>query len=397
MACLDGRISCGGVPTVTEHRALVLVTSSFPTSGDGSEAAGAFVADLAEELSKHVQVRVVAPGTGIARESWSSKIDVFRYKTPNQPLSTLRVWHPADALKILHVLREGSSAVERAVAVGPTQHILALWALPCGGWARKSAKRNGISYSVWTLGSDIWSLGRIPLVRSRLRTILRDAKHCWSDGLKLAEDTRTIARRDVEFLPSTRRISAQRITPLREQPPYRLLFLGRWHPNKGVDLLLEALGLLSDDDWTAIERVDICGGGPLADLVHVRVLALAAAGRPVYVRSYLDRPNAEAAMLDADWLLIPSRIESIPVVFSDAMKLGTPVIAMPTGDLPALIGWGTGVLSDEVGAQAFAEAMRRGLTLNQDPAKLQLMSSRFDIELTARRIVAATTELGSCR
>lgn len=44
-------------------RALVLIATSFPILGDGSEAAGSFVSDLAEELAKHPPVRVVAPGT----------------------------------------------------------------------------------------------------------------------------------------------------------------------------------------------------------------------------------------------------------------------------------------------------------------------------------------------
>ena len=37
-----------------------------------------------------------------------------------------------------------------------------------------------------------------------------------------------------------------------------------------------------------------------------------------------------------DYLLIPSRIESIPVILSDAIQLGTPVIATEVGDMPAV-------------------------------------------------------------
>jgi hypothetical protein len=48
---------------MSASRALVLVSTSFPVLGDGSEAAGSFVSDLAEELAKHLPVRVVAPGT----------------------------------------------------------------------------------------------------------------------------------------------------------------------------------------------------------------------------------------------------------------------------------------------------------------------------------------------
>lgn len=377
---------------MSQQPAIVLVTSSFPISGDGSEAAGAFVADLAEEMAKHVAVRVVAPGPEDSTEAWATGITVFRYRAPNRPLSTLRTWHPVDAWRVLGVLRSGASATERAMAAGPVAHLFALWALPCGEWARNSARKHGVGYSVWTLGSDIWSLGRIPVVRSRLRTILRGAEHAWSDGLRLAEDTCAIAGREVGFLPSTRRIERVRTEPLRSQPPYRLLFLGRWHPNKGVDLLLDALRQLADQDWAGIQRVTIAGGGPMEGLVRSGVEHLQSNGRFVELRGYLDRRQAEQAMLDADYLLIPSRIESIPVVFSDAVKLGLPVIATPVGDLPRLLNHKSpcGVLASDRTADEFREALH--VAVHSAPKMFQQgttdVAERFGLPTIACELVA---------
>ncbi len=375
---------------MTTESAFVLVTSSFPITGDGSEAAGAFVADFSEELAKHVPVRVVAPGSQASREEWSAGVQVFRYPTPDQPLSTLKLWHPVDAMRAIRIMSAGQEATCLAMDAGPVAHVLALWALPCGEWARQGAKRNGIDYSVWTLGSDIWSLGKIPLVRNRLRTILHDAKHCWSDGLKLAEDTSLIAMRPVEFLPSTRRTERVRIEHPRSQPPYRMLFLGRWHQNKGVDLLLDALGLLDDGDWTLIDVVNICGGGPLDSLVRAGVMRLQQEGRPVVMQGFLARGQAEDAILAADYFLIPSRVESIPVVFSDAMKLGCPVVANPVGDLPGLVGSreACGFVASSVTAAGFAEALKRAI--RQAPIGFAhgvgKMSRRFDIKTSAQKV-----------
>lgn len=371
--------------------ALVIVTSSFPISGDGSEAAGAFVADLAEELAQHVPVRVVAPGQADGTERWSDNVDVFRYAAPAQALSTLKLWHPGDLRAICRVLAAGLDATRRAVAVDvPAAHILALWALPCGHWARRVSAETGLPYSVWTLGSDIWSLGRIPLVRTRLRKILRDATHCWSDGLKLAADTRAIAGRAVEFLPTTRRFPTMARTPSRGKPK-RLLFLGRWHPNKGIDLLLEALRELPDTAWRDVAEVHIAGGGPLAREVHVWVAALVATGRPVRLSGFLDPTSAAAAFAQTDALLLPSRIESIPVIFSDAMKAGIPVVAMPVGDLPQLVRDGsTGVLASAVDASAFASAIESWLAV-PDPERftpgITAMRERFSLDHTAAGLV----------
>ncbi len=337
--------------------ALVLITTSFPIKGDGSEAAGSFVVDLVEELARHLPVRVVAPGRTSGQERWSVGVEVFRYAAPDRPLSTLKYWHARDLWWVVRVLRGGQAAA-RAAASGPVAHILALWGLPSGEWARRIASERGVDYSVWMLGSDVWSLGKVPFVRSLLVRAIRHARHAYADGYLLADDARRIAGVPVEFLPSTRRIGLVERSAPRGKPPYRLLFLGRWHPNKGVDLLLDALELLGDADWQAIERVDIQGGGALEGLVRARVSMLQSIGRPVEAGRYLTKSEAETAITDSDWVLIPSRIESIPVVFSDAVKLGRPIVAMPVGDLPRLFSQhDIGCLASGVSAMEFAHAL----------------------------------------
>lgn len=374
---------------------LVLVTTSFPISGDGSEAAGSFVSDLAEALATQIPVRVVAPGRVSSHERWPNGVEVFRYAAPGQPLSTLKPWRPRDLRWIARVMRGGLAATRAATDDGGG-HVLALWGLPCGEWARRVALERGIGYSVWMLGSDVWSLGRIPVLRNLLARVIRQADRAYADGYRLAEDAQRIAGIPVEFLPSTRRIDLLTPLPPREKSPYRLLFLGRWHPNKGVDLLLDALAQFCDDDWRRIEQVEIQGGGPLEDLVRERVLALQSAGRPVHAGRYLAKPEAEAAIMRADWVLIPSRIESIPVVFSDAMKLGRPVVAMPVGDLPRLLASGCGVLSKDTSAGGFMLAMRAAMRLtHQDVAKsIAACADGFSLDLVASRIISGQSDKG---
>lgn len=368
-----------------------MVTSSYPMTADGREAAGSFVADLAEELARLMPVRVVAPGPEERIEGDRSGLCVYRYCAPDKPLSTLKPWHARDLASLVAVMKSGQQATELAISAGPVARLLALWALPGGHWARRTVARKGIPYSVWTLGSDIWSLGRIPVVRHQLARVLVEAETCYSDGLKLAEDTRRIAGRDVEFLPSTRRIESQRESPVRSIAPYRVLFLGRWHPNKGVDLLLEALGLLGEDDWSLIESVSICGGGPLEHEVRGEVERMRNSGRPVRLRGYLDKAEAETEIAAADYLLIPSRIESIPVVFSDAMKLECPVVAMPVGDLTALVSEnGVGLLATNVTAAAYARALVMALRVSAAARipHLQECARQFDLPSIARKLAA---------
>jgi len=362
--------------------ALVLVTTSFPIANDGSEAAGSFVSDLAEQLARHVPVRVVAPGLSSAREPWAPNMEVFRYAAPAKPLSTLKPWLPVDIIEIARVLRAGMDATRCAIKAGPTAHVFALWALPSGEWARRVARKHGVGYSVWMLGSDVWSLGRVPVLRGMLARVIREAAHAYADGYRLAEDAQCIAGVPVAFLPSTRRVNLRDPPPPRAQPPYRLLFLGRWHPNKGIDLLLDALALLGDDDWRRIECVEIQGGGPLEPLVRERVAVLCGAGRLVELGGFLAKQEAEVAITRADWVLIPSRIESIPVVFSDAMKLGRPVIANPVGDLPRLLeDHACGELAEDASAVMFCRAIQRALAVSPRSLDVAVRSQATHFDL----------------
>lgn len=348
------------------ERCLILVTTSFPIRGDGSEAAGSFVADLVAVLARHIRVRVVAPGSDTSREQWPNGVEVFRFVAPSRPLSTLKPWHFDDLRWLVRVLRGGQAATRMAVAdVGAQGSILALWGLPCGEWARRVAKKCGMDYAVWMLGSDVWTLGRIPVLRQMLARVIRNAAHAYADGYQLVADANNISGMPVAFLPSTREIDLADPPLVRPVGPFRLLFLGRWHPNKGIDLLLDALAELSDEDWSRIEILEIQGGGPLQSTVQAAVAALRARNRPVKIGGFLAKPEAEAAIARSDWVLIPSRIESIPVVFSDAIKLGRPVVATPVGDLPRLLTeHSCGVLSAGVDAKSFAAALRLALGKN---------------------------------
>lgn len=368
---------------------VVLVTTSFPESVPGSEAAGSFVSDFARALSRRVDVAVVAPGARDGR-AFSDGVDVYRYRAPMQPLSLLRPQNPAHWPAILRTLKNGRQVLGAVLDSRPADHILALWALPSGYWARACVRRTGVPYSVWALGSDIWALGRVPLIRALLRTVLRDAAHRFADGLTLAENVSQISGMRCHFLPSARRFPVVDNTPARRGPPYRLAFLGRWHRNKGTDLLLDALDRLPESAWDRIEAVRIAGGGPLEIQVRAAWEQLKAKGRPLTLEGYKDPGEAAALFAWSDFVCIPSRIESIPVVFSDALQARKPVIATPVGDLPRLLQDGAaGVLAEASTASAFAAAIESALTrpVNADTAALVALRRQFDVDVIAEKFL----------
>jgi glycosyltransferase involved in cell wall biosynthesis len=316
-------------------------------------------------LSKHARVSVVAATASASSVRDEGAVKVHRFMVGRWPLSLLRPHNPADWWAIYATLRDGRTTLQNIVENGRPDYILALWALPSGYWARDMLKRYGIPYGVWALGSDIWGLGRIPILRSFLRVILNDADRCFADGLKLADDVKELSGKPCDFLPSSRLLANGDARDVAAAPPYRLAFLGRWHYNKGIDILMDALTLLSDDDWKKITEFRIHGGGPLSAEVHKTASKLRALGRPVEVGGYLDKGHAAKLIAWADYMTIPSRIESIPVIFSDAAQLRRPMIAAPVGDLPNLIGeHQCGVIAAAAGRAEFADAIRQAIGVN---------------------------------
>lgn len=382
----DGsRPRCSGHPAM--RRTVLLITTSYPGEQPGSEAAGAFVADVARALQAFVDVRVVAPGPSEGCERTEDGLEIYRFSAGARPLSLLSPARPWDWPRILGVLRSLQRQSLAANHDRRVAHTLALWVLPSGWAARVLLRRHGVPYSAWALGSDIWSLGRLPGVRQVLAVVAGEAAGAYADGHALAHDAERLCRRPFEFLPSARALEIVRKDPVRTAAPYRYLFLGRWHPNKGVDLLLDALEQLQDDDWRNIREVHVAGGGPMADRVRSQVERLRLASRPVRLSGFLGTADAAAALAEADRLLLPSRIESVPVVFSDAMAAGLPVVSMPVGDLSVLVQPGVGWLSACVEAAAFADAIRASFGGAVDAAAIATCARDFHPSTIAMRLI----------
>lgn len=373
---------------------IALVTTSYPSSEDGSEAAGSFVADFASVLSQYVKVSVIAPSLQTSVIELSPQLSIHRFAVSHLPLSTLKAYNPLHWLPIVHTLQAGAHTLENLAQQHQLDHIFALWALPSGYWAKSVGARHHINYSTWALGSDIWSLSKIPVVKTILQRVLRHSQGNFADGYLLKQAVEELSLRPCEFLPSTRQLNITEHKVLSAQAPYKLAFLGRWHTNKGIDLLLDCLQSLNDEDWNYIEEVRIAGGGGLARKVQQACDVLQAQQRPVSIQGFLNKQAATQLLQWADYVLIPSRIESIPVIFSDAMKCQAPVISMPVGDLPRLIDeYQVGMVASNVSVPAFTHAIQQALRIA--PQSFALGLSRAAEEFSVKYSVQAfLTQIG---
>ena len=344
---------------------IALISTSYPDSCDGSEAAGSFVSDFAYELSKLATVTVVAPAlhSGIERINESPK--VIRFSVDKLPLSLLKITSPLDWIKIVRSLSSGSKALDRLMSDEDVDLAFALWSLPSGYWAKKSGKKYHVPYITWSLGSDIWGLGKVPVIRQVLKKVLTNSIYNYSDGIELSERVENISGAHCGFLPSSRNIGVIEDKIIEQSSPYKLAYLGRWHTNKGVDILLDSLAKLSSSDWSKISEIKIYGGGPLEAVVIDNVNKLSLTGRPVSMGGYLNKMEAVELLSWADIVLLPSRIESIPVIFSDAMKCQCPIVSMPVGDMPQLVKkYQVGIVANSITSESFSTAISKMLEKN---------------------------------
>ena len=370
---------------------VLLISSSNPVNKDGSAAAGSFVHDFANELSKFINITIVTPGNDDSIIKLDN-ITVIQFKVPKLPLSLLKIYLPTHWIYIFNTIRFGSSVVTNVLKQTDVDHIFALWVLPSGYWAYKAYKEFNVSYSCWALGSDIWSFQNNYFTRKLLKIILINSENLFSDGMELKKDVTSICGKECSFLPSTRQLPNSKKYQGLNGTGTRLAYLGRWHANKGIDLLLEALISLNGSDWESISEFVFAGGGPLENSVKEKCRHLQDNNRPITLLGFLNKKDASSLISWADYLVIPSRIESIPVVLSDAIQKCTPVIATPVGDLPRLFNkYILGILCDSVTVGSIATSIK--LSLHTSPSKfnnsIKNAQSVFNINSIAKQYLSS--------
>jgi len=121
--------------------------------------------------------------------------------------------------------------------------------------------------------------------------------------------------------------------PMEFEKEYDLIFVGRLEPNKGIELLLEAIKNLKSQIPSL--KCLIVGDGPLKKkLLHYCTTALQA-NATFYGRAINLREIAEL-MNKSKILIMPSYNEGGPRVVLEAMACGVPVLATNVGLVPDL-------------------------------------------------------------
>lgn len=156
-----------------------------------------------------------------------------------------------------------------------------------------------------------------------------------------------------------------------------VLAVGRLVAQKAFGTLLEAAVSWRDLDPEPL--IVIAGDGPLAGELRARAAALG-----VDVAFLGHRDDVGALLAAASVIAVPSRWEGQPLVLSEALRAGVPIVATRVGGIPDLVGGDAALLIEPGDPPGLAAAVRAVLT---DPSLAAGLRAA-----AARRAAALPTE-----
>ena len=140
--------------------------------------------------------------------------------------------------------------------------------------------------------------------------------------------------------------------------------VGRLSSEKGVDVFLDACGVLANRDVPF--RALIAGDGPDRQMLTARARTLGLADRVAFLGNVCDMGRLYRQI---DCLVIPSRSEGLPNVLLEALNHDLPAVATHVGAIPeVLTDQRAGIVVPPQQPDALADGIRRALPLMRDPA-----------------------------
>lgn len=362
---------------------ILVLNYEFPPIGGGG---GRASADLAEALAaRGHSLRVVTAGVrGLGSETTMAGVEVMRLATGRTSPSK------ASFGDMLRYVVLASLQATRLARSWPADVLHAHFAVPTGAAA----------WAAWRLASRPYVLtvhlgdipGGVPEKTARwFRWVRALTPPIWKRAAQVvavSEFTRQLARRAYGLTPAVipNGVDLAR-RPRQAAPagsPPRIVFVGRFQPQKNLTLLVDLLAELGDLEWRAV----LVGDGPLRPQVEAHLRRHGLDGR-VRLTGWLSSEQAEGQLASADLLLMPSLAEGLPIVGLQALAHGLAIVGSRVGGLSELIVEGEngyGLAPDD--AEGFRRALKTCLSdrggLTRMKAASYALAERYDLGRVAQ-------------
>jgi glycosyltransferase involved in cell wall biosynthesis len=260
----------------------------------------------------------------------------------------------------------------RTSAAGKSDHVHATAWL----WSELRAYKPNVIWTSLTqataIGQLLGCLLRIPVVSWQHNAFLKPANQ------RLLGFTRGLTRLWIADSQSVARLTASRFgvsdediltwplfkadpaAPVAQECPdgvrFRIGTLGRLHPNKGYDILIEALGLVHSQRPDLSDQFEVCIGGEGEERSRLSALADGFGVGNLIMAGFQSDPQAFLASCHG--YVQPSRGEGFCIAAHEAMQAGLPTIVSDVGQMALTVQDGvTGWIVPREDAPSLAQAM----------------------------------------
>ncbi len=224
--------------------------------------------------------------------------------------------------------------------------------------------------SAWALGRGRWRK-RLMWWLAQARTLERSACLHATAEAEIADMRGMNLRAPVALIPNGIDIPGHEKAGTGEARTRRLLFLGRIHPVKGVDILLRAWRRIQDEfpDW----EVQVVGPGESDYLAEIRRLGRELGVERVSFPGPAYGEAKSATYRQADLFVLPTHTENFGVAVAEALAHEVPAIVSRNAPWSGLETMGCGWWIEH-GDGPLIESLRHALSL--DPSDLRQRGRR---------------------
>jgi glycosyltransferase involved in cell wall biosynthesis len=224
-------------------------------------------------------------------------------------------------------------------------------------------KFHKLPYVLWGQGSDVYLPPPLTKLTSKIAMKNADSVIALTEDMKQA--MRSIYGRNIAVIPNgieLKEYTEKRLVKEVEYPSKRIIFVGRLHPIKGVQYLLQGMKMVHEEMPDA--KLILVGDGEerehlesLTDSLEIREC--------VEFVGKVPHERVQDYMNQSEVFVLPSLSEGFPVTILEAMACGLPIVATRVRGIPDIIEDGTnGYLVDTKNPKQIAQALQKFWKMN---------------------------------
>jgi len=333
---------------------ILVLSHEYPPVGGGG---GQVVADVSRQLAlRGHSLHVITAHFGDLPE-FEKQGNLVIERIPSFRTQSFRAGFTTMACFILQSIRHGL----RVIRLFQPELIHAHFAVPAGFAALCLSRLTHRPYIITAHGGDV--PGGAPQKTDRwFRFVLPFTKTVWRNAsavMSVSQQTRRFAQKhypvDIKVIPNG--IDLQTFQPGRFQPekPARILFVGRFSPEKNAIAVPHILAKLNDLNWECV----MLGDGLQMEEVK-RAIADFEMEERFHLKGWVTPAEVQQCMQNSDILLMPSLLDSMPVTGLHGLAMGLALVVSDIGSCADFItSEGNGFLVSPDDLDGFTAALRK--------------------------------------